>query len=262
MNLHYELSEHIGIFTLDNPPVNVWTPELHKRFYELLSDFLSDDEAHVGILTSTGDRAFSAGDDLKTPRPAWSDGELAERYLNGMREGSEEGYPGWEAEVVKLPRSKPIIGAVNGVCLGQGFIYLDRLTDIRIASDNAKFGMVEIAHGMGGAAGGMQLGHSIAHVDAMYLALTGEMIDAKQACDMRLVNEVVAPDELMPRAMAIAATIASHPRLAVRVEMEAYQATQTMNAEQAMSYANHMFRLLRSTLNNPLPLSEQGEGES
>ena len=108
--------------------------------------------------------------------------------------------------------------------------------------------MVEIAHGMGGAAGGMQLGHSIAHVDAMYLALTGEMIDAKKACDMRLVNEVVAPDELMPRAMAIAAKIASHPRLAVRVEMEAYQATQTMNAEQAMSYANHMFRLLRSTL--------------
>ena len=52
-------------------------------------------------------------------------------------------------------------------------------TDIRIASENAKFGMVEIAHGMGGAAGGMQLGHSIAHVDAMYLALTGEMIDAK-----------------------------------------------------------------------------------
>ena len=67
MNLRYELSDHIGIFTLDNPPVNVWTPELHKRFFELLSDFLSDDEAHVGILTSSGDRAFSAGDDLKTP---------------------------------------------------------------------------------------------------------------------------------------------------------------------------------------------------
>ena len=61
--------------------------------------------------------------------------------------------------------------------------------------------------------------------------------------------------------MAIAAKIASHPRLAVRVEMEAYQATQTMNTEQAMSYANHMFRLLRSTL-NPLPLSDDVKGDS
>ncbi|MBP6877241.1 MAG: enoyl-CoA hydratase/isomerase family protein [Phenylobacterium sp.] len=257
MPLRYEVKDHIAVFTLDNPPVNVWTPALHKEFHDRLVEFLADDDVHVGILTAAGDRAFSAGDDIKSPRPDWSEAELARRHLNGMRKDTAIGYPGWEAEIALLPRTKPMIGAVNGVAIGQGFIYLALLTDIRIASETARFGMVEIAHGMGGAAGALQLAHAMAEVDAMYLALTGELIDARRAHEIRLVNEVVPPERLMVRALEIAARIASHPRLAVRVEMEALQATRTMSREQAIRYSTHMFRILRTTINNPLPLGGQ-----
>ncbi len=254
MPLHYEVHDHIATFTLDNPPVNVWNPQLTKEFHDLLIEFLDDDSVHVGILTSAGERAFSAGDDLKTPRPDWTDGELNRRYLNGMRADTELGYPGWEAEIFAMQRRKPIIGAVNGPAIGQAMLYLLHLTDIRIAADNASFGLVEIAHGMGGAAGAMRLSSQIAHVDAMYLALTGEMVDAQAACMMRLVNEVVPRERLMERANSIATKIASHPRLAVRVEMESSFATEGMSRDHAVRYAGGLFRLLRTTIDDPMPL--------
>lgn len=254
MPLHYEVKDHIATFTLDNPPVNVWNPELTKTLYDRLVEFNADNSVHVGILTATGDRAFSAGDDIKSPRPDWSDAELNRRFLNGMRADTELGYPGWEAEILELPRRKPIIAAVNGPAIGQGMLYLLLLTDIRIAAANASFGLVEIAHGMGGAAGGARLGAQLAHVDAMYLALTGELVDAEKACAMRLVNEVVPRDMLMTRTLEIARRIASHPRLAVKVEMESYYTTQTMTREQALRHAAQLFRLLRTTIADPLPL--------
>ncbi len=257
MQIRYEVKNHIATFTLDNPPVNVWTPDLTKQFHDHLVNFLDDDNVHVGILTGAGDRAFSAGDDLKTPRPNWSEATLSKRYLNGMRADTEIGYPGWENKIAELPRTKPIIAAVNGVTLGQGFVFMHLLTDIRIASENARFGLVEIAHGMGGAAGGLQLGNQMAHVDAMYFALTGEIISAQKACEMRLINEVVPADQLMVRAYELATIIASHPRLGVRVEMEAYASTKTMSREQAMKYANHMFRILRPAIEEPMPFEKK-----
>lgn len=257
MTLRYETKNHIATFTLDNPPVNVWTPEQTKQFHDRLVEFLDDDDIYVGILTGAGDRAFSAGDDLKSPRPDWSEAELGRRYLNGMREGIEAGYPGWETKIAELPRTKPIIAAINGVTLGQGFVFMSMLTDIRIASEHAKFGLVEIAHGMGGAAGGLQLGNQMAHVDAMYLALTGEMITAQKACEMRLINEVVPAEQLMIRVQELAEKIASHPRLGVRVEMEAYADTKTMSRRQAIKYVSHMFRILHLTIEDPMPFSKK-----
>ncbi len=63
--IEYTKQNHVATFTLNNPPVNVWTPLLHKDFYQQLRKFLADDDVRVGILTGTGDRAFSAGDDIK-----------------------------------------------------------------------------------------------------------------------------------------------------------------------------------------------------
>src|SRR5262245_56940954 len=129
MSLRYTKANGIATITIDNPPVNVFTPDLHRDLFNIVRDFLADREARVGILTATGSRAFCAGDDIKTERPKRTVAETVERHLQPKRNEDPCEYPGWEAEVVHLceERFKPIVGAVNGPVLGQGLIYLLRL---------------------------------------------------------------------------------------------------------------------------------------
>lgn len=260
MSIHYEKRGSVAVFTLDNPPVNTWTPELHQQFYRHLRRFVADDEVHVGILTGAGKRSFCAGDDIKTPRPKRNLTEQVQRHLRGSHEDDTLEYPGWEREVMKLTRHKPIIGAINGVCVGQGMVYLLMLTDIRIAASHATFGFPEVAWGMGGAGGVTRLSRMIPQSAAMYMVLTGEKISAQRAHEYTLINEVVEPDQLMPRAMALAERIASHPPLAVRVEMEASYRCVDMSRDDAMSYTDHLYRLQRTAIQG-LPDLEQHLGK-
>ena len=235
MSLRYTKADGIATITIDNPPVNIFTPELHRDLFEIVRDFLGDRNLRVGILTATGSRAFCAGDDIKTERPKRSIAETVERHLQPKQSADPCEYPGWEAEVARLceERFKPIVGAVNGPVLGQGLIYLLRLTDIRIAVPGATFGLPEIAYGMAGASGSMRLGRQVPPIAALWLALTGERFDAEQALRNHLINEIVGPDRLMDRALEIASRIAAHPPMAVRVEMEAFYRSQDMTSQQA-----------------------------
>ncbi len=256
MPLHYEKQDGVAVITLDNPPINVFTPDLHKAFYEILRDFLSDRAVKVGIWTAAGERAFCGGDDIKTPRPERTQAEVIERHFSMSRDDEAPEYPGWEAEVLSLNRYKPIVAAVNGPCMGQGLLYLLTLTDIRLATPNATFGFPEITYGMGGAGGASRLGRQIPHTAAMWMLLTGDPFDADHARDVNLINDVVAPEALMDRAHEVAARIARHPALALRVEMEAYQRAQDMNRTDAMAFTSHLYRLQRAALDTRLPSSE------
>lgn len=255
--LRYEKADGIATITLDNPPVNVFTPELHRELFDILSDFLEDRSIRVGILTASGSRAFCAGDDIKTQRPKRTVPEMVERHFGRRRRDDAHEYPGWEAEVLRLgeERFKPIIGAVNGPVLGQGMIYLLRLTDIRIASPNAIFGLPEIAYGMAGASGSLRLGRHIPPTAALWLALTGEPFDAEEALRNHLINEIVPPERLIERARAIAGKIAAHPPIAVRVEMEAFYRSQDMTSGQATAFTGHLYRLQRTAVDPTPPLS-------
>lgn len=259
MNLDYQVADGVATFTINNPPVNVFTPELHKQFAGLLKSFLTDDSVRVGILTGAGERAFCAGDDVKTQRPVRTQAELVRRHMSLRHEGESLEYPGWEKEVMLLGmrRYKPIIAAVNGVTMGQGMVYLMHLTDIRLASSTARFGLPEIAYGMGGAGGSTRLEHHIPPVAAMWLALTGEPIDAETALRYNLVNEVVAPDALMKRAHEVAALIMRHPALAIRTEMEAISRTRDMTKEQTLEYIGNLYRLQRVAFGTELPLAKK-----
>jgi enoyl-CoA hydratase/carnithine racemase len=258
MALKYEKSDRIATITIDNPPVTVFTPDLHKEVYHILEDFLADRSIHAGILTGAGTRAFCAGDDIKTSRPKRTVAETVERHLYPIDKEATPEYPGWEHEIRRLAqeRFKPIVGAVNGPVMGQGLIYLLQLTDLRIASPNAIFGLPEIAFGMGGASGTTRLGRQIPHVAALWLALTGEPFDAEAALRNHLINEVVSQDKLMERARKIAERIAGHPPLAVRIEMEAYYRAQDMTREQATAVSGHLYRLQRTTMDTTPPLSK------
>ena len=136
MPLRYEKADGIATITIDNPPVNVFTPELHRDLFHILRDFIADRAIRAGILTGAGDRAFCAGDDIKTARPKRSTAEVVERHFYPKHEGQSLEYPGWESEVKRIAeeRFKPIVAAVNGHVMGMGMIYLLQLTDIRVAS--------------------------------------------------------------------------------------------------------------------------------
>jgi enoyl-CoA hydratase/carnithine racemase len=255
--IEYKKHNHVATFTLNNPPVNVWTPQLHKEFYQHLRNFVSDDDVHVGILTGAGDRAFSAGDDIKTPRPEHDLKAQVQRHFQSSNEGEEPEYPGWEREILRMSRFKPIIGAVNGVCVGQGLVYLLMLTDIRIAASHAQIGFPEIAWGMGGAGGSTRLSRFIPHTAAMYMLLTGEKMSAQRALDYTLVNEVVEKQDLMPRALELAERIASHDPMAVRVEMEASYTCMDMSRADAMNFTTHLYRLQRTAAQSLPNLEEE-----
>jgi enoyl-CoA hydratase/carnithine racemase len=261
MPLHYEKAEGIATITLDNPPVNAFTPQLHKELFHILRDFLGARDVRVGILTAAGTRAFCAGDDIKSPRKSRSTAEVVERHLFPFGDDDEPEYPGWEREVKRLAdhRFKPIVAAVNGPTMGQGMLYLLGLTDIRIATPNARFGLPEIAYGMAGASGSSRLGRQIPHVAAMWLALTGEAFDAETALRYNLINEIVAPESLLPRAREIAAKIARHPAIAVRVEMEAYYRGIDMGRDEAGAFVGHLYRLQRAAMDPTPPLARKAD---
>jgi len=255
--LKYETSGHIATITIDNPPVNVFTPAMHKQMFEILQEFTADTNIRCGILTGAGDKSFSAGDDIKSKRPDRTRQEVVERHLTPSRSFDTEEYPGWEHEVMTMPRFKPIVGAANGYCFGQGFIYFNLLSDIRYATSNAVFGMPEIAYGMGGAGAALSLGKMIPHVAAMELLLLGEKIDAEKAHRLFLVNDVVDPEKLMDTAWAAAERIASHPPLGIRVEMESYLRGFDMSRSDSMAMAGHMYRLARSVQSTEPPLAKK-----
>jgi len=257
MGMKYEKSGSIAVFTLDNPPVNVTNPATHKEFFHQLQEFIADDSVKVGILTAAGTRVFCAGDDIKTPRTPRTHAEIVGRYLGTRTEAEPLEYPGWELQVMQLQRFKPIIAAINGPAMGQGFMYLMRLTDIRIATPNATFGLPEIKYAMPGAGGMLQMGLQVPYTIAMWLALTGEPIDAETAARHGLINEIVVHEKLLSRAHEIAGLIVRHPFLSIRTEMEAYFQGMDMTRDQALSFSAHLARLQRVAFPTSAPLADK-----
>jgi enoyl-CoA hydratase/carnithine racemase len=267
MALRYEKEGQIATFTIDNGKVNVFTPAMHKALFEALQDFNQDPQIRVGVMRGAEDRSFCAGDDIKHPLPELSPHEALASHLSPHSHEAEKGLtrPGWEQDVMRLRRVKPIVGAVDRYCLGQGFIYLLLLTDLRVATPRAEFGLPEIAYGMGGAGGMIQLGRHLPHAVAMEMLLLGERIDAAKALSLHLINRIAEPDALLAEALMIARRIAPHPPVAVQLELDAYRRCMDMTREQAMDYAGAMFRFQRVAYDGPgagTGFFRNGEGEA
>lgn len=255
MGIEYTRDGAIATFTLANGKVNPITPAMHREMHAAMLDFLADPEIRVGILTGAGERAFSAGDDIKSESA--STGDAVADLLGAMGPGpatpDAPDPAGWDAAdaVLRMERTKPVIGAVRGWCLGRGLFYLLRLTDIRIATPDARFGLPEIAYGMGGIGGTMRLGRHLPSTAAWEMALTGEPIDAAEALRIHLLNRVVEPDELLPEARRLAGLIARHPPLAVRTEMEALRRSEDLDADDAYALGMTLYRAQRLAIGEP-----------
>ncbi len=199
----YEVEGRIAVITINRPEArNAVNGAVASAMNDIMHRFESDTEVWIAILTGAGNRAFSAGADLKAM--AGGQGRLLET--------EEGGFAGF----VRFPRTKPMIAAVNGFALAGG-TELVLACDLVIASEEAEFGLPEVARGIIAAGGGLfRLPLAIGGAQAIELILTGERISAQQAHQLGLVNQVVPAAELMPTARTLATRICANAPLAVR----------------------------------------------
>ena len=202
-----ETKNQIAYVTINRPEVmNAMDYEVLAGLAEAWQKLDKDPELRVAILTGAGDRAFSAGMDIKKVCV-----EADKEYfvdLTGIPLA-----PSVDGVV------KPVIAAINGYCLAGG-LELALACDIRIASETASFGCPEprwnLLHGYGA----LRLPHIIPMSAAMEMLLSGDRIDAQEAYRIGLVSRVVPPAELMPTAEKIAKRICENGPIAVKLTKE------------------------------------------
>jgi enoyl-CoA hydratase/carnithine racemase len=208
----YEKEGRVATITLNRPEVmNALHLEAHLELKEIWEDFRDDPELWVAILTGAGDRAFSAGNDLK----ATAERTAAGNDLQGAKR------PPFGRITRDFDCPKPMIAAVNGVAVGGG-LEMALACDIVIAADHARLGLPEPRVGLFAGAGGIhRIARQVPFKHAMGLLLTGRLIPADEALRFGLVNEVVPLAELMPTARRWADEILECSPLSVRLTKEA-----------------------------------------
>lgn len=203
--LIYEKKDGIAYVTLNRPQVlNIYNVQMRDDLYQILSAIRDDPEVLVAIFKGTGEKAFCAGADLSefltAPPPTEARKARFERDVWGL--------------FLNIPQ--PLIAALHGYVLGSG-IEIALCCDIRIASEDAKFGLPEVGLGIIPAAGGTQtLPRTVGKAKALEMLLTNRWIDAEEAARIGLVNKVVTRSKLLEVAEEMAKKIASYNPVAVR----------------------------------------------
>jgi len=227
MAVDYEKEGKIAIFTINRPEaLNAISPQVLQELHDTMVDFRDDPNLWVGIITGAGERAFSAGADIKEMRP----GEARKDPPTPMR-----GLEIW----------KPLIAAINGFALGGG-LETALACDIRIASENARLGLPEVTRGpIPGWGGTQRLPRIIPWSYAAEMIFTGKIIDAQEAYRIGLVNKVVPLEQLMPAAKEMAELICQAAPLAVRATKEAMIRGCSMSLEQGLGLERVLSNLNR-----------------
>ena len=236
----YEKRGHIAYITLNRPEaMNAISAAVWRQITDAWINVRDDNDVWVAIVTAQGEKAFCAGADLK---------EMAELRA----EAEAKGLPYKSAMPDITPMRglevwKPFIAAVNGVALGGG-CELVLACDIRIASENARFGVPEVRQGIIPGAGGTQrLPRFLPMGMALELLMTGDIIRAQEAYRIGLVNKVVPASELMPTAEALATRINENAPLAVRAAKEAAIRGSRSSLEEGLRLENLLLAYLRET---------------
>ena len=226
----------IATLTVNRPDaLNALNRDVLVDLIHALIELRSDRSVRVLILTGAGERAFVAGADIAA---------MSEMSTSEGLEFTRMGHNVMNA-IEALPI--PAIAAVNGFALGGG-CEIAMACDLIVASEKARFGQPEVNLGLIPGFGGTQrLAHRIGHARARELVLTGDMIDAKTAQAWGLVNQVVAPGELMNTARALAAKIVKKSPLTIHQAKSALQAAATMNERDGLAFEQQSFAVAFSS---------------
>jgi enoyl-CoA hydratase/carnithine racemase len=208
--------------TINRPKVmNSLHPPANAEMGAAMDHFAENNDLWVAIITGAGERAFSAGNDLKFTAEGGGKLEIPKHGFGGLTS--------------RFDMWKPVIAAVNGVALGGGF-EIALACDMIIAADSARFGLPEPRVGLAALAGGMQrLPRQIGMKNAMHMMLTAGMVDAAEAFRLGIAQEVVPADKLMERANALADSITECAPLSVRTTKQVAILSQDLGLEESMS---------------------------
>jgi enoyl-CoA hydratase/carnithine racemase len=205
------LDKHEGVatITLNRPDrMNAINSRLLEEFEHVILETREDDDIRVIVITGAG-RGFCAGEDLKESPQT----DITKKVSTKRGVLAVEVQPMFPIIMRGMP--KPIIAAVNGPAVGQGF-GIALACDIRIASEKAKFGAFWVKRGIVPESGGaFNLPRIIGPAKAFELCFTGKLVEATEAKEIGLVNHVVSADELMPFTLGMAKNIAQGPPIAV-----------------------------------------------
>lgn len=229
MRDNYEFCEvrkdgHLLEVTINRPEVmNSIHPHTSKEMGEIFDEFAQDDDLWIAILTGAGDRAFSAGNDLKY------------QAAGGERFATPGGFGGLHE---RTGLDKPLIAAVNGIAMGGGF-EMALACDLIVAAENAVFALPEPRVGLAALAGGLhRLPRQIGMKRAMGMILTGRRVSAAEGKELGFVNDVVPQGQALQAARQWAQQVLECAPLSIRASKQvAYQGLGHASLDEAMQQA-------------------------
>lgn len=235
-NLLFEIRDGIAFLTLNRPKVlNALNAATLRELASAIQIVRDDESVRVAILTGAGEKAFAAGADIQ---------ELA---AIDAAEGRELALRGQAVFRSIETCGKPVIACINGFALGGG-CELALACTLRIAGENAKLGQPEVKLGLIPGYGGTQrLSRLVGKGVALQMILTAEILSAADALRVGLVNEVVAPDQLLARAETLARIIAAMAPLAVRYSLQAVDRGYDLPLDEALSLEAELFGIACGT---------------
>ncbi|KGJ87862.1 enoyl-CoA hydratase/isomerase family protein [Thalassotalea sp. ND16A] len=208
--VNYELKGNVAVITLNRPDaMNTFNPDMYREFNAATTRFRDEDSAWVAVICAAGDKAFSAGVDIKAISKATSQSENIEELAAAFDIELECEYF----------CDKPIIAAIHGFCIGEG-LSMALGCDLRIASRSASFALPESKIGIPTINAAMHGARIMGASNALEMLLMGEQRDSAWAYRTGLINKVVDDDQLMNIAMEWAQKIASLSPLANRITKE------------------------------------------
>ncbi len=232
----YEKNEGIATITLNRPEaMNAFSKEVTEEFLQAMKDAETDENIRVIVLTGSGEKAFSAGADIK-----------AMKGMNALK-ARELSLMGEKICSTIENSQKPVIAALNGYALGGG-LEVAMACDLRIASETSRMGQTEVNIGLIPGWGGTQrLTRLIGATKAKEMIYTGKMIDAKTAEQLGLINIVTAPERLKETVRQFALDLALKAPIALRVAKALVNKGSEISLDAAIALEREGFGVVAST---------------
>ena len=235
------IEDRVAILTIDHPPANAFNEQTVNDLASAFDEVSANPEVKVIIITGAGQFAFVAGADVNEIKAQIDLGRSGKPVSTSLIEKGQQLF-------TRIERSKkPVIAAINAVCLGGGN-ELAMACHMRIASDTARFGQPEINLGiLPGWGGNVRLPRIVGRAKAIELILTGDMIAAQEAARLNLVNKVVPAGQVIKTAMDLAKKLVGKSGLAMAAILEAIDHGMATGVEEGLKKEVEKFAYLCTT---------------